>query len=1297
MSSMVPRQHPEAAPLTPNQERLWFLHRLDPTSVSYSLPWVLTIRGPLDVDALSRALDRILERHAPLRCRFREIDGEPRMVPQDPEPLDLRPISLDGPDALHDALRAEIAKPLDLADGPILRFALFRLAEDHHALTWTVHHIVYDLSSYNVMLDELEALYPALRDGGEADREILDPLPITYGDYTRRVRERAEQGESEAALDHWKRALSGFEPLELPLDRPRPQRPEHPASTVVRRVGSELTSALRALARERGRSTVFTPTLAAFYVLLRGLSGQDDLVLGVPMAGRDEADVRPLVGFFVDVLALRVDLSDDPSFATLVDRAQDLFLDARRYPQPPLDQLAGELAQNRRAGENPFFPATFQLAREPRAPELPDLEIAQSRLRADNVKFDIRMDVYDRRDHLSLEIEYDTEILDAATIERWFDIYVALLEQAVADPDRPISTLGLLTDGDREVIARANDNATAIPGDVALVEQVRRHVEATPEKIAVVHGERRWSWRELASRADHLAARLAEAGVRPGDFVGLCVERGAELPLGMLGILAAGGAYTSLDPDYPDDRLRFMIDDAGLAVLVVQRHLVEQLPEVEGVRHVLIDESHDGRPRSSRLDERNPEASGSNEDGRSLFERSELCSPPAVEPDAGIEAKSAQQVDGDFPACLIYTSGSTGTPKASVLPQRGVTRLVVGTNYTTFTRDDVFTQTASPSFDAATFEVWGALLHGGTLVVVDREDLLSPDVLGETLQREGATVVFLTTAYFQQVARQAPEVFETPRAIFFGGERCEPDAVRRALDACRRGGTQLFHAYGPSECTTYATCGEVTAVPDDATSVPIGGPVSNTVARVVDPEGRELPVGVAGELWLGGPGLAHAYHDRPRLTAERFVPDPFPTQPGARLYRTGDRVRWLAVRRASTSSVSSRRTRSRSAATASSPARSRRCTRVSIRRDRRCRLVLAREDETAERSACSPTAAPATPLEHRSTEHALGASTLREYLAERATRLHGAGGGAVVLDELAADTPNGKSRPASAARPGVADRCPPSPNSARRQSATEPVAGRAVERRAFGTPIASSARPPTLFEPRWSFSARRAPGVAGALTGVRRRPARCAPSSERPTPRRRWPRAIAEAERATAPRIDRRRTRRVEAVREARERAACSPSPSAGCGSSRALRPGPRRRTTCRSPCELDGPLGPAPRSRGGSPTILRRHEVLRSRYVAGAAVPMARTRRVPIIEPTIGMPRSVRPGARSPAGSNRPRRSTPRSTPRPRHRSTSSTAFLPTWCCSKARTASRRRRYCSSTSTTSPSTAGRSACCVAS
>ncbi|MEM8930913.1 MAG: amino acid adenylation domain-containing protein, partial [Acidobacteriota bacterium] len=875
------------APLTPNQERLWFLHRLDPSSVSYSLPWQLVLRGDLDVEALAKALSVILERHPPLRCRILEIDGEPRMVPQPIEPVDLHQTDIDDPATLDDAVRAEIARPLDLTDGPILRFKLFRLAADHHVLVWAVHHIVYDLSSYNVMLDELERLFQA----STIDAAALDPLPIAYGDYTRRIRERAEAGESEAALTHWRNALSGFEPLELPVDRPRPTRPNRPASIAIRKVSGELTEALRVLARERGRSTVFAPTLAAFYLLLRGLSGQDDLVLGVPIAGRDEPDVRPLVGFFVDVLALRVDLSDDPSFDTLIDRAQQLFLDARRFPQPPLDLLANELSESRRAGENPFFPATFQLAREPRAPELPGLEITQSRLRADNVKFDIRMDVYDRRDHLSLEIEYDTEILDATTIERWFDVYVGLLDAAITDPSRPISELPLATPGDRAIIDRANDNASTIPGDVALIDQVRRHAATTPEKTAIVHGDRRWTWAALDAKAAALTAALVDAGVRPGDFVGLCVDRGAELPLGMLGILGAGGAYVSLDPDYPDDRLRFMIDDAGLSVLVVQRDLADRLPAVDGVTLVEIDDVVTTAPPRDR----GREAAGSDEHGRSLSERSELWSPSTVETAAGNHSIALDSIalDGDFPGCLIYTSGSTGVPKASVLPQRGITRLVVGTNYLTFTADDIFTQTGSPSFDAATFEVWGALLNGGTLVLIDRDDLLSPTTFGETLRREGVTVVFLTTAYFQQVARQAPEAFATPRAIFFGGERCEPDAVRRALDACRAHGTRLFHAYGPSECTTYGSCGEVVDVPAGATSVPIGGPVANTTARVVDPFGRELPIGVAGELWLGGPGLAHAYHDRPRLTAEKFVPDPFGVVPGARLYRTGDRVRWL--------------------------------------------------------------------------------------------------------------------------------------------------------------------------------------------------------------------------------------------------------------------------------------------------------------------------------------------------------------------------------------------------------------------
>ncbi|MEM8934171.1 MAG: condensation domain-containing protein, partial [Acidobacteriota bacterium] len=704
------------------------------TSVAYSLPWVLELRGPLDIDALSRSLDAILERHPPLRMRIVEVDGEPRMRSRRVAPLALDPLVLDAAGDLDAAIRAEIARPLDLTTGPTVRFRLVRIAEDHHALVWTAHHIAYDLSSYNVTLAELEVLYPRLLGGREIDTSPLDPLEITYGDHVRRLLDR-----SSGAAEHWERALAEVDALDWPLDRPRPAWPNHPAAIAVRRVDAASTDALRQLARSRGRSTVFPPTLAAFAVLLRGLTTQSDLLIGVPVAGRDDPDVRPLIGFFVDVLAVRLDVGDgEIGFADLIDRAHEAFLEAYRHPQPPsLNHLVDELARNRQVGANPFFPVTFQLAREPGVPELPGLDVTQSRLRADHAKFDLRMDVYDRRDHLSLEIEYDTELFDPATIERWLDLYVSVLEQAVADPRRPIAKLSLVTDGDRAVIERANDNASTIPGDLPLIEQVRRHVRATPDKTAVVDGERRWTWGTLGSRVDQLAAHLGEIGVRPGDFVGLCVERGAELPLGMLGILAAGGAYAALDPSYPDDRLRFMIDDAGLTVLVVQRHLVDHLPEVDGVTHLVVDELLDPRSRTDRLDE----------------------------PSLG-ESTAHGSFDGDFPACLIYTSGSTGTPKASVLPQRGVTRLVVGTQYTTFTDEDVFTQTASPSFDAATFEVWGALLNGGTLVVVDRDDLLSPDAFGETLRREGATVVFLTTAYFQQIARRAPEVLATPRAVF---------------------------------------------------------------------------------------------------------------------------------------------------------------------------------------------------------------------------------------------------------------------------------------------------------------------------------------------------------------------------------------------------------------------------------------------------------------------------------------------------------------------------------------------------
>ncbi|MEM8934600.1 MAG: amino acid adenylation domain-containing protein, partial [Acidobacteriota bacterium] len=548
----------------------------------------------------------------------------------------------------------------------------------------------------------------------------------------------------------------------------------------------------------------------------------------------------------------RTDLDGDPTFTELVDRVQATLLDAREHADVPFEKLVEALQPERHTGRSPFFQTAFQVQPVADDPGFAGLAVDGGSLGASTAQFDLNVAIGDTADHLEIAVEYAAELFDATTIERWLDSFEQILALAIERPTRRLSELSPTTDADRRLIARVNDVAAPFPAERSLIDQVRARAVERSDAPMVIHDQLSISWGTMLDRAERLGRALVARGVRPGDRVGLCVERGPSSIEGMLGILAAGGAYVPLDTDYPTERLRWMIEDTAMAVLVTSSTQRAQLGDLDVVDTLDV-------PLGA-------------------------SDAPEVE---------LPTVDGSFPAYVIFTSGSTGRPKGVMIPQRGVTRLIVGANYFTPTPDTVVVQMASSSFDASTWEIWAALLGGGTVVVLDREVMLSPDRLAHALDRHGATDLFLTTAYFQQLVREAPRALGAGRTLIFGGERCEPDTVRLAARLCRDAGGRLVHAYGPTECTTYATCGTVDEVPEGAASVPIGGPITNTTVHVVDRWGREVPIGVPGELWLGGPGLADGYLGRPALTAAAFVPDPFTGSAGARCYRTGDLVRLL--------------------------------------------------------------------------------------------------------------------------------------------------------------------------------------------------------------------------------------------------------------------------------------------------------------------------------------------------------------------------------------------------------------------
>ena len=838
-------------PLSFSQERLWFLDQLRPGSATYNIPAAIRLAGPLDPAVLAACFAEIVRRHSTLRTTFPVPAGaEPRqrVAPASPVPLprvDLAGLPVEIRDRETGRLTAaEASASFHLAAGPLLRSTLLRLAPEEHLLLLTVHHIVADGWSVGLLIREMGILFETFAAGLPSP---LAELPIQYADFTVWQRRHVSGAFLESEIAFWSERLRGAPAeLALPTDRPRPSVPGESGASRRLRLAAGLAAGVHALARSAG-ATPFMVLLAAFETLLSRLSGQADLTVGTPVAGRQHSAVEGLIGFFVNTLVLRADLADDPSFSGLLARTRRDTLAAYTHQELPFEKLVTHLQPGRHPGRNPLFQVLFALQNHP-WPELRlgSLRISPVEAGSGTAKADLTLTWQESGECFEAALEYSTELFEETTAERLLLWTTRLLEGAVENPAARARELPLLAAAERDaLLSIAQGVRPPYPREATIHGLVREQTRRTPEAIAVEMAGERLTYAGLEARAHRLAHRLLALGVRPDDRVGLAVERSADLVAGMLGILVAGGAYVPLDLSYPQERLDWMIEDAGIATIV---HRGGWQGSTAVPRVDLGDVALDGEST-----------------------------------DAPVTDAAA-----DHLAYVIYTSGSTGRPKGVAVPHRAVVRLLVATDYVHLEPADRVAQISNPAFDAVTFEVWGALLAGALLVGVPREEALSPEALARRLAAGGVTTLFLTTALFNQVARQAPGAFRGVRHLLFGGEAVDAGAVREVL---RHGPPErLVHVYGPTETTTFATWHEVTDLPAQAATVPIGQPLANSTAYVTSPGFELAPPGVPGELLLGGDGLARGYHRRPDLTAERFVPHPWSDQPGDRLYRTGDLV-----------------------------------------------------------------------------------------------------------------------------------------------------------------------------------------------------------------------------------------------------------------------------------------------------------------------------------------------------------------------------------------------------------------------
>ncbi|WP_164003015.1 non-ribosomal peptide synthetase, partial [Pyxidicoccus caerfyrddinensis] len=861
----LPPLHPasreQPLPLSFAQQRLWFLDQLVPDSAMYNLPAPLRLEGTLDTAALERSLTELVRRHEVLRTSFPEEAGQPLQIIAPPAPLPLERVDLSALPAdkreaeAHRLIEAECRKPFSLAQGALLRALLLKLADTEHVLLLNMHHIISDGWSMGVLVREVVALYEAFCQGKPSP---LPELPVQYADFAAWQRQWLQGETLEAQFSYWRQQLAGApQVLELPTDRPRPATPSYRGATLARQLPRALSQALQALCQREG-VTSFMALLAGFQSLLSRYSGQTDIVIGTDIAGRTHADTEGLIGFFVNQLVMRGDLSGDPTFRELLGRARQVALGAYAHQDVPFEELVRVLNPERSLAHAPLFQVKLALQNTPTSElKLPGLAFRSVEGNTGSAKLDLSVFVNETPEGLACLCDYSTDLYDAQSMARLLEHLQVLLEAAVAHPDTRLSSLPLLTEAERQrVLVEWNDTRAPLAVDTCIHHLFEAQVRRTPDAPALCFEGAWLTYRELDARANQLAHHLRSLGVGPEVRVGLCAERSLELVVSLFAILKAGGAYVPLDPSYPRQRLEWMLEDARPAVLLAQPSSRSLLPEAPGASVVVLD--------------LNDEALH----GLPTHAPSPLATPDSL-------------------AYVIFTSGSTGRPKGAMNAHRGVVnRLLWIQHAQPLSAQDVVLQKTPYSFDVSVWEFFWPLISGARLVLARPGGHQEPDYLARLISEQRVTTTHFVPSMLQHFLEQPGlERCTSLQRVVCSGEALSPELAQRCLQ--RLPSAQLHNLYGPTEAAV-----EVTAfhcLPQDGRhSIPIGRPIANTSIRLLDSHLRPVPTGVPGELFIGGIQVGRGYLARPELTAERFIPDPFSDTPGARLYRTGDKARWLA-------------------------------------------------------------------------------------------------------------------------------------------------------------------------------------------------------------------------------------------------------------------------------------------------------------------------------------------------------------------------------------------------------------------
>jgi amino acid adenylation domain-containing protein len=843
-------------PLSFAQQRLWFFNQMNPESRIYNILTAIKMEGELNVQSLERSLNEIVERHEILRTTFDMLDGEAVQVISPSTSLNIHKIllqqssDLESNDELSDLIAKEAHHVFNLTTGPLLRATLIVLNQQEYVLLLNMHHIISDGWSMGVLIKELVTLYNAVTAGKPSP---LPELAIQYADYAVWQRNWLQEGSLESQLLYWKEQLEDAAPvLDLPTDRPRPAVQSHRGAFHTFFISRDVTRSLKALSQREG-CTLFMTLLALFDVLLCRYSGQNDILIGTPIANRNRVDIEKLIGFFVNTLVMRARVERGDSFLSLLKQQREVALGAYANQDLPFEKLVEELQPERNLSHTPLFQVLLVLQNAPiEELRLPGLNVKLLDRQTRTSAFDMTLAVTEKAEGLSCSVEYNADLFDEATMVRMGGHFSRLAEEAVGNADLRVIEMRMLGEEERkQLLYEFNRTEREYPRQASIHEIFRQQAERFADKVAISEGSRQLSYGELNRAANRVASYLVDRGVGAETFVGLCMERSIEMIIATLGVLKAGGAYVPLDPTYPTQRLGFMLEDTRPNVIICQEHLMEVLPG--------------NKARIKKFEEMWEDASG--------YEAEEV----------GVE------VDAECLAYVMYTSGSTGKPKGVSIPHRAVVWLVSSMDEVRVNETTIVAHGSNTAFDAATFEIWNALLLGGQMEVVSKQTLIDGAALRGYVEERGIEVLYLTAALFAQVASQEPGAFSRLGCVLYGGEAVDPRWAREVLKA--GGPDRLLHLMGTTETTVFSSWHVVEEVRADAKRLSMGAAMPNVKYYVLDEEMEPVAMGVGGELYLGGEGEGRGYLNRPDLTAERFIPNPYSEEPGRRMYATGDILR----------------------------------------------------------------------------------------------------------------------------------------------------------------------------------------------------------------------------------------------------------------------------------------------------------------------------------------------------------------------------------------------------------------------